>query len=216
MAAIVNVSGSLKRWIFRLIGLFLVAIAPATVCAQTRSGSMDLRASVSKTVTLSLAQDASPTGVEVNAFGSDGALTLVLSGVESKSNLQLAILVRSNTAYNIRASVRSDAAVLTQLGVLTVEATGKLVAANAVTGVSVRRVFDKRPGVFPADEGDLSTIDASVPFTMFSGPRISLGGGMDSSQNALEVILLLSVQREVSAGSWTIDLKLQGNGTDAP
>src|SRR5690349_4986930 len=125
MAAIVNVFGSLIRsWIFRVIWLFLVAIAPATVCAQSRSGSMDLRASVSKTVSLSLAQDVSPTGVDLNAFRNDGALSLVSSGVGIESNLQVAILIRSNTAYNISASVRSDAAVLTQLKVLSVEATG--------------------------------------------------------------------------------------------
>ncbi len=217
MAAIVNVFGSLIRsWIFRVIWLFLVAIAPATVCAQSRSGSMDVRASVSKTVSLSLAQDVSPTGVDLNAFRNDGALSLVLSGVGIESNLQVAILIRSNTAYNISASVRSDAAVLTQLKVLSVEATGKSVAADAVTSVSVRRAFDRRPGVSRAGARDLSTSDASVPFVMLSGPRISLGGGLDSPQNALKVVLLLSVQPEVSAGSWTIDLKLQGNGTDEP
>jgi hypothetical protein len=214
MAVIVDLFASLTRsWI---VLAFLIALAPATVRAQTRSGSVDLRASVSKTVALSLAQDASPTGVDLNAFRNDGALTLIFSGGEIKSNLQVAILIRSNTAYNITASVRSEAAMLTQLRVLNVEATGKLVAADAVTGVSVRRAFDERPGVSRAGGGDLSTLDASVPFTILGGPRISLGGGLDSPQNALKVILLLSVQREVSDGGWTIALKLQGNGTDAP
>lgn len=67
-----------------------------------------------------------------------------------------------------------------------------------------------------ADEEDVSTIDASVQFTIFSGPRISVGGALDWSHNALKVTLLLSVQAIAAEESWTIDLKLQGSGTDMP
>jgi hypothetical protein len=203
-----------RRRLSCLIWLCLVAIGPATVCAQRRSGSTDLRASVSKTVTLSLSPNASPAGVDLNAFENGCALRLVLSGSESKRNLQVPILLRSNAAYNINASVQSQTAVLTQLRVLSVEATGKLVASDAVTGVAVRRQFDKQRDDPLAGEENLSTIDALVPFTIFSGPRISMGGSLDSPQNALKVILLLSVQAKLAERSWTIDLKLQGNGPD--
>ena len=207
-------SGPLKwSWLSCVIWLCLVVIAPATVCAQRRSGSTDLRASVGKIVALSLSPNASHKGVDLNAIDNDGALRLVLSGSEFKTTIQVPILIRSNTSYNIRASAQSQNSVLTQLRVLSVEATGKFVAGNAVTGVSVKPQFDKRPGGSLVGEENLSMIDVSVPFTIFTGPRISLGGGLASPHNALKVILLLSVQAKVGEGSWTLDLDLQGNET---
>lgn len=216
-SATASAFGLLKRgWLFCVIWFCLVGIAPSPVCAQTRTGSAKLRGSISKTVTLSLSPHDSPAGVEFHALENEGALTLTLSGAEFKRNLQVAILIRSNTAYSIKASVQSEEAVLTKLQVLRVEATGKLVGGDAVTGVSVKPVFDTRLGGSLAGEEDLSAIDASVPFTIFSGPRISLGGGLDSLHNALKVILLLSVQPKVTEGSWTVNLTLQGNGVDTP
>ena len=213
-ATSVIASGPRKRsWLSCVIGLCLVVIAPATVCAQRRSGSTELRGGVSKTVVLSLSPNASDGGVELNAFESGGALNLVLSGSQFTRNLQVPILIRSNTTYNVKASVQSQTAVLTQLQVLSVDATGRLVASDAVTSFAVKRQFDWRPGGSLVDAEDLSTIDASVPFTIFSGPRISLGGGLASPHNALKVILLLSVQATVAEGSWTLDLKLQGSET---
>lgn len=216
-AIIVIAIGPLKRgWLSCVIWFCLVAIAPATVCAQSRSGSTNLRGGVSRTVTLSLSPSAPPVGVDLKAFENGGAVRLVLSGSEFKRDLQVPILIRSNTDYIITASVESQTAVLTQLQVLSVEATGKLVAGDAVIGVDVRRQFDKRRGGSLTGEENLSTIDALVPFTIFSGPRISVGGGSNSPHNALRLILLLSVQARAAEGSWTIDLKLQGSGTDMP
>jgi hypothetical protein len=87
------------------------------------------------------------------------------------------------------------------------------VAGDALTGVAVKRQFDMRPGSSLVGEDNLSTLDASVPFTIFSGSRISLGGGLDSPHNALKVTLLLSVQAKVAGGSWTLVLDLQGSET---
>ena len=182
-----------------VIWLCFVLIAPATVCAQRRSGSTELRGSVSKTVTVSLSPKASDAGAELNAFESGGAVNLVLSGSEFKRTIQVPILVRSNTAYNITASVQSQTAALTNVQVLSVDATGRLVASDAVTGVTViERQFDQGPG---------------GSFTIFSGPRISLGGGLDSPHNALKVTLLLSVQARVAEEGWLLNLKLQGSET---
>ena len=174
-----------------------------------------MRGSVSKTVTLSQSPTPSNAGVELNTFETGGALTLGLSGSEFKRTIQVPILIRSNTAYTITATVESHTAVLTQLQVLSVEATGKLVAGDAVTGFAVRRQLDKRPGGTAAGEESVLPVDTSVPFTIFTGPRISIGGGLDSPHNALKVILLLSLQA-MPGENWHIDLKLQGNGTDLP
>jgi hypothetical protein len=190
----------------------LVVIGPETVVAQTRSGSTDVRASVSKTVKVSLSPDTSRAGVELTAFEHGGALRLVLSGSEFKRNLQVPILIRSNTSYKITASVHSKTAALTQLRVVSIEGGGKLVAGDAVAGVVVERRFDSRRGDSLEGKENLSTIDASMPFTVFSGPRISLGGGVGSPHNALKVVLMLSIRATVAQGSWTLDLELKGSG----
>lgn len=172
-----------------------------------------MRGSVSKTVTLSLSANASGPGVELNTFETGGVLRLGLSGSEFEKTIQVPILIRSNTGYTITASVESRTAVLKQLHVLSVEATGKLVAADAITGVSLRRQFDMRPGDSLASEENLLALDSAVPFTIFTGPRISLGGGLASPHNALKVILLVSVQAKMAEGSWTLDLNLEGSET---
>jgi hypothetical protein len=170
---------------------FCVAVVPSTVFAQ--SGSVVLSGSVSKTVALSLSPNAEHTRAELSAVEIGGVLRLMISGSEV-SSLQVPILIRSNTSYNIIASAESQTAELTQLSILTIEPGGRLVAANAVTGAS-------------AVEEKLS--DATVPFTIFSGPRVSLGGGLKSPDNALKVTLLISVRPKVEKESWTMNLTLQ-------
>jgi hypothetical protein len=207
-------SGPRKRsWLSCIVWVCLLVVAPATVFAQGRSGSIELRGSISKTVTVSLPSNASNAAVELNTLESAGTVRLVLSGSEFKKTIQIPILVRSNTPYDIIASVQSQTAVLTNLQVLSVDATGRLVAGDAVTGVAVKPQLDKRSGSSLVGEDNLSMLDASVPFTIFSGPRISVGGGLDSPHNAIKVTLLLSVQAKVAGGSWTMDLNLQGSAT---
>ena len=186
---IVLAFGPIKRsWLFCIIWGSVILAIPSTVCAQSSSGSTVLRGSISKTVTLSLFQSASHTGAELHAFENGAALSLVVSGSGFDRNLQVPILIRSNISYHISASIQSETAVPTQLRVLSIEPSGKSVARDAVTGVAIRRQFDVPRGDPSAGEENLSTIDASVPFTIFSGPRISLGGGLNSPGNALKVI----------------------------
>ncbi len=208
-----------QSWLFCVIWLCVVAVVPLTVCAQSGSVSVTLRGSVSKTVALSY-ESTSDARAEINAFDSGGRLTLVVSGSGSERNLRVPILIRSNTSYKMTASVESQTAVPVQLRVLSVAASGKLVAADAISGVVIERRFDvprddRSAGADrSAGEENLSTTDASVPFAIFSGPRISLAGNLNSPDNALKVIFLLSVRPKVDKGSWTITINLQGNSTE--
>lgn len=203
-----------RSWLFYIICLCVISGVSPTVCAQR--GSASLRGTVSKTVRLALDPNASHAGTELNAFENGGVLSLTVSGSGVERNLQLQILIRSNTSYNIVASVQSQTAVPVQLRVLSIQRSGKLVAGDAVSSVVIERQFDLPRGNSLAAAENLSGIDASVPFTIFSGPRISLGSGLDSPDNALKVIFLLSVQPKVATKNWTIELKLQGNGIETP
>jgi hypothetical protein len=163
---------------------------PSTVCAQ--SGSVVMNGSVSKTVALSLATDAVHTRADLSAVENGGVLRLVISGSGSDQNLQVPILIRSNISYDIIASAQSETAALIQLSVFRIEPSGRLVASNAVTGVAVS-----------------AFVDPSIPFTVLSGPRVSLGGGLNSPENALKITLLISVSPIVKKESWTMNLTFQ-------
>jgi hypothetical protein len=149
---------------------------------------------VSKTVALSLSPDAEHATVE-NAFENGEVLRLVVSGSGSEmKNLEIPILIRSNTSYNIIASTRSQTAVVKQLRVLTIEPSGRLVAGDAVSSVSIRPQF-----------GNASSL-------VLSGTRVSLGGGLTSPDNALKVVLLFSVQPKVDHENWTILMVFRSTG----
>ena len=174
----------------KLSGLFgvtlfcVVAAAPSIAWAQ--SGSVVLRGGVSRTVALSLSPDAAHARVE-NAFESGDGLRLVISGSGSEvRNVEVPILIRSNTSYNIIASTQSQTAVVKELRVLRIEPGGKLVAGDAVSGVSIR-----------PQAGNASSL-------VLNGPRVSIGGGLNSPDNALKVVLSLSVQPKKDGGTWTI------------
>ena len=194
-----------RNWRFYLTCLGVVLTVPLTVRAQSGSASIVMSASVSKTITLSLGPSAAPhVRAELSALENGGVLRLVVSG-SGVRNLQIPILVRSNIPYNIVASVQSQTDVVTQLSVLRIEPGGRLVAGDAVSGAVIER---------RRSEGRFSDIDPAVPFSILSGPRVSLGGGLNSPDNALKAILSISVKPKVEKESWTIELTLQGSGTE--
>src|SRR5687768_4046137 len=126
----------------KLSGLFgvtlLCVVAAVPSIAWAQSGSVALRGSVSRTVALSLSPDAAHARVE-NVFESGEVLRLVISGSGSEiRNVEVPILIRSNTSYNIIASTQSQTALVKELRVLRIEPGGKLVAGDAVSGVSIR------------------------------------------------------------------------------
>ncbi len=186
--------GQMKRsGLFGVILCCVVAAVPSIAWAQ--DGSVVLRGGVSRTVALSLSPEATHARVE-NAFESGEVLRLVISGSGSEiKNIEFPILIRSNTSYNLIASSQSRTAVVKDLRVLRIEPGGKLVAGDAVSGVTIRPQFDH----------------ASNPAFVLSGPRISLGGGLTTPDNALKVVLLLSVEPKKDGGRWTIVTVFRSN-----
>lgn len=160
-----------SRRLFTLIAtLFLV---PVIVEAQT--GRVTLQGRVSETVVLSV-PDSRPGNVEVLNSGSTVRLTL--SG--SDAVVRVPLLVRSNTRFKISAVFESQTAALSQLSVIDAVATGAWTASNAVNALAITPQFQP--------------LDLSQPSLVFSGPRVSLGGTLQSSNNALQVTLLIRVQ----------------------
>ena len=146
------------------VGVFV----PAGVKAQS---SVILKATVSETVTVSV----SPTSMPSNI------VSLTLSGDDQV--IRVPLLVRSNSGFKISAILESKTAVLTQLSVDDVRATGRLVSPEVVNTLDLKSYVDP---------------DTSQPLLVASGPRISLGGTLHSPDNALEITLLIRLKPELS------------------
>ena len=173
------------RHIFTLVAVLFVV--PASVEAQS---SVVLNATVSETVALSVAPTSTPSNVNVVSSGGN-TVRITLSGDDAQAQvIRVPLLVRSNSSFKIVATVESRAAGLTQLSVAGLRATGRFVSPLAISEFTA-------PGQF----------DVAAPFTVASGPRVSLLGTLASPNNALEITLLIGVNPEPTS-AWKIHLTL--------
>jgi hypothetical protein len=202
----------------RLPLLLITTLCLAGVArAQTGGARVTASGGVSQIVTLSFDQGAkvSPEGVGVASSNNEGrALVITISGTaRDLTRVRIPIRIRSNTAYRLLATAKSDGAKLVGLSVVDARPTGKLVAADAeVLGVS--RMFDARlvaGTLFPAD--GFNRPNPSSLLELLSGPRVSLGGTLGSPLNALEVTLSMAVEPRAGAQVWTIELLLSAAPT---
>lgn len=183
-----------RRHVFTLIALMLVL--PAAANAQT--GRVTLQATVSETVTLSVLPNFSRGDVDADVISSGNTVRITLSsrGAKGAVVVRVPLLVRSNSSFKLLASF-DPAAVITQLSVLNVRATGALVSPQAVNGLNVSQQFDLRG----RDENAFASFDLSQPLLVLSGPRVSLGGTLNSPNNALQIDLLIRLQQQPAHGS---------------
>ena len=138
----------------------------------------------------SAAQTATLTGT-VSETVALSVTRITLSGDDAQpSVIRVPLLVRSNSSFKISAVFESQTAELSGLSVVDVHATGSLVSPQAVNTVDKRR------------EGDV----------VLRGPRISLGGTLNSPNNALQVTLLIRLKPQTLSG-WTAHLTLAGSPT---
>lgn len=155
------------RCITLIAVLFLVP-----VCLHAQTGSARLQASVSETVALSVPPNFSHENIDVVSSG--GTVRVTLSSTDAE--VRVPLLVRSNSRFNISADVQTAA--LTHLSVDDVRPTGSLVSPEVVNALVTPEV----------------DVSASQPLLVLSGPRVSLGGTLQSPNNALQVTLLIRVQ----------------------
>lgn len=177
------------------IGVLCVVVWVLTAVSGVEAQTVTLNARVSETVNLSVDRNSTQGDVFVHVVSSGNTVRMTLSG-KGERTIRVPLLVRSNTGFKISGRLESTTAQLTQLSVLNVRATGRLVSSEAVNNLEISPPFDLRPGkgVFPQSE-------FSNPFFVFSGPRISLGGTLVSPNNALQVNLLIRIKSD-SVADW--------------
>jgi hypothetical protein len=198
----------------RSLNLFLITTLCLAGVARAQTGGARVTASggVSQTVTLSFDQGAkvSTEAARVASSHDEGrALVITISGAaRDLTRVSIPIRIRSNTAYRLLATAKSDGAKLASLSVVDARPTGRLVAADA-EALSVASMFDARPGagkLIPADGFNRPGLSSLLE--LLSGPRVSLGGTLGSPLNALEVTLSMAVEPRAGEQVWAVDLLL--------
>ncbi|HEU4835434.1 MAG TPA: hypothetical protein VFS90_13490 [Pyrinomonadaceae bacterium] len=158
----------------RLLTLIALGVfVPAGVKAQS---SVTLTGRVSETVTLSVAPNLKEPGMDVISNG--GTVRITWSGAGDRV-VRVPLLVRSNTDFKISALFESTTAVLSQLSIEDVRPTGRLAATQSIN------TFHNKPQLNP---------DTSQPLFVAAGPRVSLGGTLNSPNNALQITVLIRLK----------------------
>ena len=175
----------------------VVFLVPASVEAQT--GRVALQGSVSATVALSVPPNFAHGNVDAMVVSSGNTVRVTLTSTDSNAQvIRVPLLVRSNSGFKI--SVESKTTLLTQLSITDVRANGTLVSQAAISGLNVPEQFDLRgSGEDPAAMAS-SSLDASGDLLLVSGPRVSLGGTLDSPNNALQVIVVIRLRPQPARG----------------
>jgi hypothetical protein len=183
---------------------------PITVKSQTAT-SLVIKGSVSESVVLSMPPAALSDRFQLQTAAANNSLRVLLSGKSSEATvIRIPLLVRSNTGYRISARIESHSVMIDHLLVSDVRGTGRFVAPAAIN-VTVAQQHD--PFTFEDDMVQVANrlpLDLSKNFVLWSGPRISLAGLLNSPDNALEVFFLIGVTPEKQAGGWQLSLTFSG------
>lgn len=163
--------------VFTLIAV--VFLVPAGVKAQT--GRVTMQASVTETVALSVAPNFPHGNVDAEVMTSGNTVRIT-----SKAPvISVPLLVRSNSSFKISATVESTHS-LAQISIAGVRATGTLVSPAAIIGLAVPEQLD---------------LETSRDLLLVSGPRVSLGGTLNSPNNALQITVLIRLKPQTTPGS---------------
>ena len=158
--------------------LAVVFLVPAGAEAQT--GRVTLQARVSETVVLALSPNFTHDNVAAQVVSSGNTVRITLTSTDAEAVIRVPLLVRSNSSFKISAGVESETPFLTQLEITDVRSTGNLVSPAAVSGLKI-------------SEGSGDSL-------VVTGPRVSLGGTLRSSNNALQITVLIRLRSQPLPG----------------
>ena len=164
------------------------------VMAQT--GGVQLTGRVSETVALSVLPNFTSDNASAEVIRNGNTVRIELSGDGSNTTVfRVPLLVRSNSGFKISGEVESSSATeLSELSVVDVRRTGMLAAPLAASDLNVG-----------AQNENPNALAISQPSLVITGPRVSLGGTLDSPNNALQMTVLIRV-RPHQAQRWLVHL----------
>lgn len=179
-------SGPRCHYVFTLIAVMFVVCARA----EAQTSSVTVTATVSEAVAISIAPSFSPENISHNVVKTGNTVRLSLSSTSRESQvIRVPLLVRSNCDFKVSTIVDAATVEVTELSVSDVRATGPLVSPQVANTVEVS--------------------DLSPPSLVVTGPRVSLGGTLQSPNNALQITLLIRLQPKSDA-AWSLQLTFVG------
>lgn len=188
--------------VFTVIAVVLAVPA----CLKAQTGRVIINATVSETVSLSVLPNSTHSNVETDVMSNGNTVRVVLSGTQADTPVvRVPLLVRSNSRFKISAVVESKTVELAQLSVVDARATGALVSSQAISDLNVPRQFDLR-GLKDNASSVPNLLEDALPLLVATGPRVSLGGTLNSPNNALQVTVLIRLKPQ-PAHEWSMQLK---------
>ena len=186
-----------------------VALASLPLSARQSGGGVTMTGHVSAVVAVSAGPPArvaeGDAQVSARAEGRQG-LIFSLSGARAgETRIEIPVQLRSNVEVALLASWTAQRATLSGLYVVEVRGAGPLTYPGAAGRVEVSPTFDGRTGTPAPRSGDPAL---SSPAAILSGPPISMGGGLDSPGNIIEVVLRVVLTAPESGDGWHAELKL--------
>ena len=183
---------------FKLACRFMFGFVAVMVLMSARTAAQNagavLNAGVSATVTLSVPRILPPNTIKTDVVNTgSNRVDVTFSSTDKNGVIRLPLLVRSNCGFKITGVFESNSAVVTQVLITNVQATGPLVSRQAVRDIKIARPSDARGPEEKVFHGS-AALELSASLPVLSGPRISLGGTLDSPGNALEIVLLISLK----------------------
>ncbi|HKS10412.1 MAG TPA: hypothetical protein VJS13_12750, partial [Pyrinomonadaceae bacterium] len=143
-------------------------------------GRVTMQANVSETVALSVAPNFHRGDVDAEVVTTGNTVRITAKAPV----IRVPLLVRSNSGFKISASIESTNP-LAQISIADVRSTGSLVSPAAINGLRVPE-FD---------------LEAPRELLLVSGPRVSLGGTLNSANNALQITVLIRLQPQPDPGA---------------
>lgn len=191
-----------------LIAVF-VALAALPLPAQQAGGRVTVTGKVSALAAVSPGSAArvlkGDARVSAEAAGVQG-LILSLSGSRGGViEVEVPVQLRSNAEFALAASCVTRGATLSALSVVEVGKEGPLVYPGAAGRLQVVPAFEGRPGTRAQRRG---RPDLSSPAAILNGPRISMGGPLDSPANMIEVVLRVVLTAPDSESGWHAELNV--------
>ena len=179
------------RVVFGVIAVMVLMSARAVA----QNAGVVLNGAVSETVTLSVPRILPPGTIKTDVVNTgSNRVDVTFSSTDKNGVIRLPLLVRSNCGFKLTAVLNSNAAVVTQVVITSLQPTGPLVSRQAVRDVKIARRFDAR-GPEERVSGPVG-LELSQSLLVLSGPRISLGGTLDSPGNALEIVVLIHLKSD--------------------
>lgn len=198
--------------------LTLTILLAAEAAGQSGAATVAVNGQVSEAVFVSITPGAQLSADNLQVTYSNPNTHSVLLSINTSGNaagrISIPLQLRSNVPFTLSADANMRGTTLRALCVKGARATGRLVAAEASTVVNAASC-DGTTAIVQTPDAKRGALPFSSPFSsqsaLLNGPRISLGGTLETPFNALEVTVLIEVSPQDGQAQGRFELLLSAS-----